>query len=192
MKLSTEPDIRMTRIGTRNVQTQVNSVKRERSWRQTAVGSEAALPTIACCIRTRQGNAARSGAALSGSIAHDPKSQVTLTGPGLGRSGARNMARAGQRGGRKSLNSTHLWQGVAPGSDGQTQRIFERAQDWHARGRYFWTSGVARERSPDAGVESGIVTASRASGEGRSAWVDGRVLVLVLGLGLGLCFLGAA
>ncbi|KAH8777766.1 hypothetical protein F5883DRAFT_544032 [Diaporthe sp. PMI_573] len=83
----------------------------------------------------------------------------------------------------------HLWQGVAPGSDGQTQRIFERAQDWHARGRYFWTSGVARERSPDAGVESGIVTASRASGGVRSAaqgqrkGVGGRMLVLVLGLG---------
>lgn len=58
----------------------------------------------------------------------------------------------------------HLWQGVAPGSDGQTHRIFDRAQDWHARGRYFWTSGVARERSPDAGVESGMVTASRVSG----------------------------
>lgn len=24
---------------------------------------------------------------------------------------------------------THLWQGVAPGSDGQTHRIFDRAQD---------------------------------------------------------------
>lgn len=81
-------------------------------------------------------------------------------------------------------NSTHLWQGVAPGSDGQTHRIFERAQDWHARGRYFWTSGVARERSPGAGVESGIVTASsRVPGqEAQRAWV--RVLG-VLGLGLG-------
>lgn len=68
-----------------------------------------------------------------------------------------------RRGSRKQ--ATHLWQGVAPGSDGQTHRIFDRAQDWHARGRYFWTSGVARERSPDAGVESGMVTASRVPGE---------------------------
>lgn len=56
----------------------------------------------------------------------------------------------------KAISNTYRWQGVAPGSEGQTQRIFDRAQDWHALGRYFWTSGVARESSPDTGVESGM------------------------------------
>lgn len=108
----------------------------------------------------------------------------------------------GRHGTRKQ--ATHLWQGVAPGSDGQTHRIFDRAQDWHARGRYFWTSGVARERSPDAGVESGMVTASRVPGEQLDstvrAWVvlgpacararglESLALVL-LGLGAGLLYL---
>lgn len=85
---------------------------------------------------------------------------------------------------------THLWQGVAPGSDGQTHRIFDRAQDWHARGRYFWTSGVAREWSPDAGVESGMVTASRVSGGERPQYKYAGVRVLCSDSGsfeLGCC-----
>lgn len=85
-----------------------------------------------------------------------------------------------------SKEATHLWQGVAPGSDGHTHRIFDRAHDWHARGRYFWTSGVARERSPDAGVESGMVTASRAPGEDQGSAVCGWCLCSYSGSGSGL------
>lgn len=83
--------------------------------------------------------------------------------------------------------ATHLWQGVAPGSDGHTHRIFDRAHDWHARGRYFWTSGVARERSPDAGVESGMVTASRVPGEDQAVQYAGGACARTRARGLGYC-----
>lgn len=83
--------------------------------------------------------------------------------------------------------ATHLWQGVAPGSDGHTHRIFDRAHDWHARGRYFWTSGVARERSPDAGVESGMVTASRVPGQDQAVQYAGGACARTRARGLGYC-----
>lgn len=110
-----------------------------------------------------QGSATRSGSALGWITRGAP--QVS------GDSRAGNDRGAWEEGEktRGIREATHLWQGVAPGSDGHTHRIFDRAHDWHARGRYFWTSGVARERSPDAGVESGMVTASRVPGKDQTA-----------------------
>lgn len=126
------------------------------------------------------------------------RAQLWVDRPGPQVSGDRWLCKTGpveegEAVGQKKL--THLWHGVAPGSDGQTHRIFDRAQDWHARGRYFWTSGVARERSPDAGVESGMVTASRVSGEEQQCSVcgwclcSGSRLSLSDSLGLGTLFL---
>lgn len=155
----------MTRIGIRNIQTgELSQGEREGRWRSECVGSTAAWPTHGVS-RARQCDQI---GLSSGWITRDPRSQVT---GGSARPGPWKRARPWVQ---KKL--THLWQGVAPGSDGQTHRIFDRAQDWHARGRYFWTSGVARERSPDAGVESGMVTASRVSGEEQQCSVCGRCL----------------
>lgn len=121
----------------------------------------------------------RAGSALGGSTGGAPRSQVTL------RAGS-DRGRGREREDRGFKEATHLWQGVAPGSDGHTHRIFDRAHDWHARGRYFWTSGVARERSPDAGVESGMVTASRVPGEDQDSAGCGWFLCSDSGWGPGL------
>lgn len=175
----------MTRIGIRNIQTGELSLKvNERG--DGALRASAARQHGQHMVYPRARQCDQIGLS-SGWIARDPRSQVT---GGSARPGPWKRARPWVK---KKL--THLWHGVAPGSDGQTHRIFDRAQDWHARGRYFWTSGVARERSPDAGVESGMVTASRVSGEEQQCSVcgwclcSGSRLSLTDSLGLGtLCF----